>query len=555
MFAPVNPSMLPVRSLLLAISFFLPAGLVLGYAPGGRWSATASNLTTGGVGSAATLTWSIAPDGTWIAKDQASSKLVSLLDAVWGAGPGGSDYTKRPWFPVVNSAFERWGTLGGVTFRYEPADDGLEINNAPAELGVRGDIRLSGTYLDGPLGTLAYNEFPGSGGDMVLDTSDRSYFGNSSNYYRRFRNNLMHELGHAMGLAHVRSSDANFLLEPLANVSYDGPQLDDILGLHHLYGDVTESLNNGVGNNTLENATHLGQLRPGDTRTYGADSLTGPVVEDTAIRFLSISNQNDKDVFSFTVDRPVSIDLLLLQGGAEYTLNDSPADSTSNSNLSLELLDAGGGLVAVVDQAALGQAEHHRNIGLVSPGEYFVRVSGDQFLAQFYALHLGVNSFANSIPLGDYNFDGKVDLLDHTIWRDQLGSSGQSLSADGSNNGQVTTFDRALWQGNFNAGLLTTLPGDFNLDGVVDMQDFAVWRDSLGTVGFDLPADGDRDYHVSEADYDLWQANFGRVLGGSGQLGLATVPEPSAAWLLTTAGVLLCLVRGLTEAASTLVSN
>lgn len=526
--------MLSVRFLLLALaaSCFVPSGLALGYAPGGRWPATASNLTTGPVGSAATLTWSIAPDGTWIEKDQASSNLVSLLDAVWGAGPGGSDYSRRPWFPVVNSAFERWGALGGVTFRYEPADDGIDINAAPAELGVRGDIRLSGTYLDGPLGTLAYNEFPGSGGDMVLDTSDSSYFGNASLYYRRFRNNLMHELGHALGLAHVRSSDARFLLEPTANISYDGPQLDDILGLHHLYGDAIESLNNGAGNNTLQNATPLGALQPGDTRTYGGDSLAGPVIENTALRFLSISNQGDKDVFSFTVDQPVSIDLLLLPGGAEYLLSDTLADSTSNSNLSLELLDAEGDLVAAVDGAALGQAEHHRNIGLTAPGEYFVRVSGDRFLAQFYALHLDVNAFASSNPLGDYNFDGKVDLVDHTLWRDQFGSSGQNLSADGSKNGQVTTFDRALWQSNFNDGLLTTLPGDFNLDGLVDMQDYAVWQDTLGTVGFDLPADGDGDFRVGEADYAVWQANFGRSLSATGQINSTTVPEPSGAALL-----------------------
>lgn len=536
--------MLSVRLLLLTASLLLPVGMVWGYAPGGRWPATASNLTTGNLGSAATLTWSIAPDGTWIAKDQASSNLVSMLDAVWGAGPGGSDYSRRPWFPVVNSAFERWGALGGVTFQYEPADDGLEINAAPAELGVRGDIRLSGTYLDGPLGRLAYNEFPGSGGDMVLDTSDSSYFGNASLYYRRFRNNLMHELGHALGLAHVRSSDARFLLEPSANILYDGPQMDDILGLHHLYGDAIESLNNGAGNNTLQDATPLGTLRPGDTRTYGSDSLTGPVVENTALRFLSISNQGDKDVFSFTVDQPVSIDLLLLPGGAEYLLSDTLADSTSNSNLSLELLDAGGDLVAVVDEAALGQAEHHRSIGLTSPGEYFVRVSGDRFLAQFYALHLDVNDFASSNPLGDYNFDGKVDLVDHTLWRDQFGSSGQNLSADGSNNGQVTTFDRALWRQNFNAGLLTTLPGDFNLDGQVDMQDFAVWQDSLGTVGFDLPADGNGDFRVGESDYLVWQTNFGRSLSATGQLHPTAVPELSGAVLLTLLAIAAATRRG-----------
>lgn len=538
---------------LLAASWLcLAASAALAYAPAGRWATTATNVSTGGVGTSATLTWSIAPDGTWIAEEQASSNLVATLDSIWGAGSGGTNYTARPWFPYVSAAFERWGELGGVEFRYEPQDDGHVVDNTRAQLGVRGDIRLTGTQLDGPLGTLAYNEFPGSGGDMVLDTSDTQYFGNSADNYLRFRNNMMHELGHALGLAHVRSSDAGFLLESSASIAFDGPQLDDVLGLHHLYGDAVERWNDGAGNDTLVNAMPLGQFRPGDAVSYGLDSLLGTYVDSSALGFLSVSNREDKDVYSFSIDQPANVDLLMVPGGATYQYNNTDAlDSTSTANLQLELLDESGNVVALLDGAARGQAELHRNLYLASPGEYYLRVTGDHYLAQFYALHLAVNAPTVGNPVGDYSRDGVVDLADRTVWRDQLGTEAENSPADGSSNGTVTEFDHALWSSNYGAGLLTALPGDFNLDGAVDLQDYSMWRDSVGALGFALPADADRNYRVNQADYALWQANFGRRWGAAGQFALAAVPEPGAVGLLLLAMfAALWRIRGAASPAS-----
>jgi hypothetical protein len=72
--------------------------------------------------------------------------------------------------------------------------------------------------------------------------------------------------------------------------------------------------------------------------------------------------------------------------------------------------------------------------------------------------------------------------------------------------------------------LRVTLPGDFNLDGVVDAADYVVWRKNDGT----------------QAGFDLWRAHFGETGGsGSGATGSesanGTVPEPVTLMILILA--------------------
>lgn len=63
------------------------------------------------------------------------------------------------------------------------------------------------------------------------------------------------------------------------------------------------------------------------------------------------------------------------------------------------------------------------------------------------------------------------------------------------------------------------LPGDYNHNLVVDMADYTVWRDTLGST-VDLKADGSGatagapDGVVDDRDYMFWKANFGSVWSG-----------------------------------------
>lgn len=70
--------------------------------------------------------------------------------------------------------------------------------------------------------------------------------------------------------------------------------------------------------------------------------------------------------------------------------------------------------------------------------------------------------------------------------------------------------------------VLSDLDGDFNFDGIVDAVDYSVWRDTDGSTTL-AQADGNGDGVVDSDDYDLWQASF----GGAAAAAAAGIPEPT----------------------------
>jgi formylglycine-generating enzyme len=84
------------------------------------------------------------------------------------------------------------------------------------------------------------------------------------------------------------------------------------------------------------------------------------------------------------------------------------------------------------------------------------------------------------------------------------------------------------------------VPGDYNNNGVVDMADYVMWREHLGTT-FQLPNEvsGTTPGTVTQEDYAAWRARFGNTSGaGSGKsLQGTSVPEPGA-WLLIVTAVM-----------------
>lgn len=85
-----------------------------------------------------------------------------------------------------------------------------------------------------------------------------------------------------------------------------------------------------------------------------------------------------------------------------------------------------------------------------------------------------------------------------------------------------------------------TLTGDYNGDGMVNIADYTVWRDTLGSTT-NLAANGDNTGAsqgvIDTADYDVWKANFGASLATatSGVVAASLVPEPSACLLVALA--------------------
>lgn len=128
-----------------------------------RWSVTATDGGTGNEGDPITLTYSFPPDGTTI--PQLLSGFPSRPNDfnAWMNGIYGS---QAVWQPIYDEVFVRWSELTGISYTFEPNDDGVNLNQNPGILGVRGDVRIAGMLLDGNSGTLAYNNFPDDG-DML----------------------------------------------------------------------------------------------------------------------------------------------------------------------------------------------------------------------------------------------------------------------------------------------------------------------------------------------------------------------------------------------------
>lgn len=62
---------------------------------------------------------------------------------------------------------------------------------------------------------------------------------------------------------------------------------------------------------------------------------------------------------------------------------------------------------------------------------------------------------------GDYNDDGTVNLADYTVWRNSLGSTiAAGAGADGSGNGLIDLADYSLWRSNFGTTTATSLLTD-----------------------------------------------------------------------------------------------
>jgi hypothetical protein len=77
------------------------------------------------------------------------------------------------------------------------------------------------------------------------------------------------------------------------------------------------------------------------------------------------------------------------------------------------------------------------------------------------------------------------------------------------------------------------IAGDYNADGLIDAQDYAVWAASYGSTT-DLRADGNRNGVVDPADYTFWR-DRASVMGSAG--GGAATPEPSAAVIAITLAI------------------
>ena len=360
------------------------------YVLGSRWTATATDGGGLGQGDPTTLTWSVVPDGTWISGDVGEPASASTVRAYF-TGIYGS-YTA--WIAVLQEVFDRWGELTGITYVYEPNDDGAAWLSAGGALGVRGDVRIAGHPIDGNYGVLAYNWYPNLG-DMVIDVPD-SFYTNTSGNSIRLRNVVAHEHGHGLGLAHSCPLSQTKLMEPYLSTAFDGPQHDDILATNRFYGDRFEH------DDTPATAADLG------------------AISDISVDTLSIDDNADTDLFSFSAAANSTFGATVTPVGMTYLTGPqngdgscspgTPYDSLRIHDLALRVLDTDGLTeLASADLGGLGEAEQLMGVELPSgAGNYYVEITGDSTnSAQLLQLNLAITPtfevFSDGFETGDYS--------------------------------------------------------------------------------------------------------------------------------------------------------
>lgn len=372
-----------------------------------RWGFTASNgSNTGERGDPITLTYGVVPDGTFIGPRNGQP-------ASEGTGPSGLNSNLRgflnnwvgpqsTWTALIDDAYQRWGEISGLTMIREDNDDGATMGGAGSlrgSLGVRADMRIGGRFIDGQAGdnVLAYNYLPDNG-DLVADTSNFGFFGDSTNNYRGLRNVLMHEAGHGLGFAHLISNNSNALMEPMNNNNFDGPQHDDILAAHRNYGDALEK--NG-GNDDITSATHLGSLTPmpitapASSLAIGTDAADDTTfVRANATDFVSIDGGSDKDWYGFTLTEDGQVTLQLDPRGPTY--NEGPQGGTQTllntkalADLVIQLHDSVGTFITIGNLTGAGFGESISRS--LEAGDYyaFIRTqAGSANNVQMYELNI-----------------------------------------------------------------------------------------------------------------------------------------------------------------------
>ncbi|WP_442483114.1 dockerin type I domain-containing protein [Aeoliella sp. SH292] len=178
------------------------------------------------------------------------------------------------------------------------------------------------------------------------------------------------------------------------------------------------------------------------------------------------------------------------------------------------------------------------------PGEFSVTNDDWAFsiLDPTNALVFGPVTELDSLDTGGYHGGGNIngrELL--KLQADPSADSEYYRFAGYYSDGATSTFGREnVWDSGTSNQDFTALrswfpevlAGDYNGDGFVNLADYTVWRDALGSTGAGLAADGDGSGTVDAADYTFWKERFGDSTGGgsfTGGLSPASVPEPTSA--------------------------
>lgn len=174
--------------------------------------------------------------------------------------------------------------------------------------------------------------------------------------------------------------------------------------------------------------------------------------------------------------------------------------------------------------------------GMLPAGSYRLNFVGNAIIANSRATDVAnngsqINGFRSDIltvtssPDGDFDNDGDYDCADINALTSAVAGGGALGTFDLNGDTVLSLADVNTWlaeAGNVNLGMgRAYLPGDANLDSVVDGSDFNIWNSNKFTVGTDwCSGNFNADAVYDGSDFNIWNTNkftsadFGRTAGG-----------------------------------------
>jgi len=125
--------------------------------------------------------------------------------------------------------------------------------------------------------------------------------------------------------------------------------------------------------------------------------------------------------------------------------------------------------------------------------------------------------------IGDFDESGFLDAPDIDILSQRVRTADYDVTFDLNDDQELSELDRQYWI----AELFDTLPGDANLNGLVEFADFLSLSSSFGEQAGWAEGDFDGDHQVQFADFLLLSQQF-----GMNSTSMQTVPEGSGSVLL-----------------------
>ena len=264
---------------------------------------------------------------------------------------------------------------------------------------------------------------------------------------------------------------------------------------------------------------------------------------------------------SLIVPSPGGSDLAIqkiwaLQGSETYTLMQIASDNIDNYVLEIDatfdhndVASAESELVVVFEddsdiertvslRVTHEQTEGLETVRLATPLSSFAPLNPESL---FYEMEIGTDNewmgsvFIDNLRLrstiaGDVTNDAVVDDNDIDALSDALRHGLTDEQYDLNLDGTVDGLDRTEW-----SALSGIVPGDFDLNGVVETRDFLVVSQNFNQPGNWRDGDANGDRIVSIQDFLALSRNFGRGAA------VRAVPEPTAWWLVV---YLIPLVAG-----------